>query len=126
MTDPYLYIAAVLSLVNPVVPAVNLPVNGLTGDGVCHLASLIFWAAHEAGLSTLAPTNHDFAVINEIPKSYGVSIYNLPGGFDIGAKQNLYITNNRSSPVTFVFDYDGDNLSLKIISSNDLLSDLVD
>ncbi|MDP3941703.1 MAG: VanW family protein, partial [bacterium] len=33
----------------------------LVGDGVCHLASLIYWAAKDAHLESLAPTNHNFA-----------------------------------------------------------------
>lgn len=32
----------------------------LAGDGVCHLASLIYWAAKDAGLEAYAPANHDF------------------------------------------------------------------
>ena len=34
----------------------------LYGDGVCHLASLINWAARDANLDVLAPANHDFAI----------------------------------------------------------------
>lgn len=89
----------------------------LTGDGVCHLASLIYWAAKDAGLSAYAPTNHNFAKINEVPKEYGVSIYALPGAFETSARQNLYITDNLDSPVTFVFNYDGENLSVNVLGS---------
>ncbi len=87
----------------------------LVGDGVCHLASLMYWAAKDAGLSALAPTNHDFAKINEVPKVYGTSIYSLPGSFDISARQNLYITNNQNKTVVFVFVYDGTDLKLSIL-----------
>ncbi len=80
----------------------------LTGDGVCHLASLMYRAAKDAGLATLAPTNHDFANIPEVPKQYGVSI------FAGHPEQNLYITNTFDKPVTFVFIYDGTNLEVKV------------
>src|SRR5258708_7217535 len=38
----------------------------LYGDGVCHFASLINWAARDAGLKVVAPTRHDFARIPDI------------------------------------------------------------
>lgn len=90
----------------------------LMGDGVCHLASLIFWAAKDAGLNAFAPTNHDFAKINEVPKEYGVSIYNLPGNFNLSARQNLYIKNIYDKPVVFLFNYNGTDLTLNIIRLN--------
>lgn len=63
----------------------------LTGDCVCHLASLIYWAARDAGLTALAPTNHDFTTIPEVPKEYGVSIYFTPGAREANAqKKSLY------------------------------------
>ncbi len=89
----------------------------LMGDGVCHLASLLYWASKDAGLATYAPTNHDFATINEVPKEYGVSIYNLPGGFEKSARQNLYITNSFNEPVSFIFNYDGVDLRVEITKS---------
>ena len=89
----------------------------LMGDGVCHLAALLYWAARDAGLGALAPTNHDFANIPEVPKEYGVSIYFLPGAHDANAKQNLYVTNTWDTPVQFVFAFDGTNLTVKVISS---------
>ena len=80
----------------------------LVGDGVCHLASLMYWAAKDAGLTTYAPSNHNFAKINEVPKVYGVAIQSpLPMG-------NLYIKNTLDKPVTFVFDYDGKNLNIDV------------
>jgi VanW like protein len=87
----------------------------LTGDGVCHLASLIYWAAKDAGLSALAPTNHSFANIPEVPKEYGVSIYYNPATHDSNAQQNLYITNTFDKPVEFAFAIDGTNLSVKVM-----------
>lgn len=84
----------------------------LTGDGVCHLASLIYWAAKDAGLESYAPSNHNFAKINDVPREFGVGIMSPnPLG-------NLYITNNKDKPVTFVFDYDGTNLSVSITEAN--------
>ncbi len=91
----------------------------LVGDGVCHLASIIYWAAKDAGLSTEAPTNHDFMEIPEVPKEYGVSIYNYPGKEDISSMQNLYITNNKEKSITFYFKFDGTNLAVFIFSDDD-------
>lgn len=82
----------------------------LTGDGVCHLASLMYMVAKNAGLETYAPANHNFAAIPGIPREYGVSIYS-------GTPQNLYITNNKPYPIKFVFDNRGDTLTLTIKES---------
>lgn len=94
----------------------------LMGDGVCHLASLINWVAQDADLEVVSPTNHDFAVIPEIPKEYGTSIYNSIGQESANALQNLYVKNNKSVPVTFVFNYDNENLRLSVIESKVILS----
>jgi hypothetical protein len=84
----------------------------LVGDGVCHLASLIYWTARDAGLSSYAPSNHNFAKINDVPKEYGVAIMSpSPLG-------NLYITNSKDKPVTFIFDYDGTNLAVSVTEIN--------
>lgn len=90
----------------------------LTGDGVCHLASLIYWTAKNANLETEAPTNHDFAAIADVPKEFGVSIYNLPGNTYSNSRQNLYITNNRSKEVAFNFEYKNDLLKLTVSEAN--------
>lgn len=90
----------------------------LYGDGVCHLASLIYWAAIDAGLLIKAPTNHDFAQIPEIPKEFGVSIYYMPGNKYGNALQNLYITNNLKNPIVFRFDYEKDTLKLVIVKDS--------
>lgn len=90
----------------------------LFGDGVCHLASLIYWVAKEAGLDAKAPTNHDFMAIPEIDKQYGVSIYSNPFSKDSNAQQNLYITNNTDKAVIFYFDYADDKLRVSIFKSN--------
>lgn len=84
----------------------------LTGDGVCHLASLLYWVAKDAGLDTKAPTNHDFASIPEVPKEYGVSIYSYPGKNRTDEVQNLYITNNKNKDIAFEFQYNGEKLSI--------------
>lgn len=86
----------------------------LTGDGVCHLASLIYWAAKNAGLDAYAPTNHDFAIIPEISKEYGVAIYKTPDNESSSAMQNLYVTNNKKNPVVFEFNYKNNELKLLI------------
>ncbi len=86
----------------------------LYGDGVCQLASLINWAARDAQLDVESPTNHDFASIPEVPKQYGVAIYFNPNSAGSSARENLYITNNTDKPVTFSFDYDGNELKVSV------------
>lgn len=82
----------------------------LIGDGVCHLASLMYWAASDAGLTTYNPSDHNFAKINEVPKEYGSGILSPnPLG-------NLYIVNNLEKPVTFKFDFDGENLTIEVVT----------
>lgn len=87
----------------------------LYGDGVCHLASLIYWVAKDARLDAVAPTNHDFMNIPKIPKQYGVAIYDNPATPGSNAKQNLYVTNNKDKTVTLVFDYANDNLKISAV-----------
>lgn len=89
----------------------------LIGDGVCHLASLMYWTALDAGLKTEAPTNHNFMPIPEIDRIYGVSIFSNPRGFG-DARQNLYITNNKTKPVEFDFDYIGGELTVSVVEIN--------
>ncbi|HSW70349.1 MAG TPA: VanW family protein [Gammaproteobacteria bacterium] len=84
----------------------------LVGDGVCHLASLLYWTAKDAGLDAYAPVRHDFAPVPEVPREFGVSIYATPGASYASQQQNLYITNNKSKDVSFVFAYDGQNLKI--------------
>lgn len=86
----------------------------LTGDGVCHLASLIDWASRDAGLVVDAPTSHDFANIPEIPKAFGVAIYSEKGDTNTSAQQNLYVTNNKDKPVYLVLDYKNNNLQASV------------
>lgn len=86
----------------------------LVGDGVCHLASLIYWAAKDAGLEVTAPTNHDFAHIEEIPKEYGVAIFYDPKNPGSNSLQNLYIQNNKNKTVEIEFSYNGERLAVDI------------
>ncbi len=86
----------------------------LVGDGVCHLASLINWAAQDAKLTTDAPTNHNFAVIPEIPAQYGVAIYNAPDEETVNEQQNLYIKNSYNIPINIEFRYANNKLSVGI------------
>lgn len=90
----------------------------LVGDGVCHLASFMHVVALEAGLTSVSLASHDFAKINEVSREYGVSIKYMPGEFSNSSRQNLYIVNTLDKPVTFVFDYDGVNLSVSVTESN--------
>ena len=89
----------------------------LMGDGVCHFASLFYWAAKDAGLATNQPVNHSFAVIPEFPREYGVSIYNTPENKAVGQAQNLYITNNKAEPIVFSVTYDGEKLTIAVLEA---------
>lgn len=86
----------------------------LYGDGVCHLASLIDWTAKDAGLDVDARVNHDFAVIPEVPKEYGVAIYNDPNNPSTSEMQNLYVTNNKNIPVRFTLTYSNNSVTVEI------------
>ncbi len=90
----------------------------LVGDGVCHLASLMYWVAKDAGLTAVAPTNHNFMAIPEIDKQYGVSIYSNPSSKGSSTKQNLYITNNTDKNVVFQFDYADGKLKAAILKES--------
>lgn len=86
----------------------------LFGDGVCDLASLMNWAAQDAGLTTVVPKDHrSVAQIPDVPDDYGVSIYKDPSA-NIGANNNLYITNTLDNAVKFSFDYQNDNLKVTV------------
>lgn len=84
----------------------------LVGDGVCHLASFMYVAAKNAGLEVEAPTPHDFAVIPDVQKKDGVSI------FSESASQNLYITNNKDEEIRFVFTNKNDILTIRVETAN--------
>lgn len=86
----------------------------LYGDGVCHFASLINWAATDAGLKVVAPTNHDFAVIPGIDRQYGTAIYYSPGASAANQAQNLYVENTFNKPVKLVFTYNNNVLTVAV------------
>jgi hypothetical protein len=86
----------------------------LYGDGVCHLASLINWVARDAGLKVVAPVNHNFAKIPEIPSEYGTAIYTAPGESSASEMQNLYVENNKDRPVHLIFDYSNNTLTVTV------------
>lgn len=86
----------------------------LMGDGVCHLASLIYWAAKDAGLEVKAPTNHDFANIPQVPREDGVAIYFMPGQTSTNAQENLYVKNDLNQDVILSFVYDGHDLTASV------------
>lgn len=86
----------------------------LYGDGVCHLASLMNWVAHEAGLRVVAPVNHDFLPVPGVPKEYGTSIIWLPEGGWRSQNQNLYVENSLSFPVKFTFKVEKTTVELTL------------
>ena len=86
----------------------------LYGDGVCHFASLMNWAARDAGLEVVAPTPHNFAVIPDINAKYGTAIYDAAGETSTNEAQNLYVENITDKPVQFVFTYVNDVLTVSI------------
>lgn len=86
----------------------------LVGDGVCHLASFLNVAARDAGLSVYFPKDHNFASIPQVDRSDGVSIYYAPTNDNLSMNRNLYITNSRPSPVSFLFVYDGQALTITV------------
>lgn len=86
----------------------------LYGDGVCHIASLINWAAIDAGLKTVVPKDHrSVGPIPDVPDDYGVSIYK-DAGKNSGANNNLYIINTKDREVKFHFEYDGTNIKVYV------------
>lgn len=88
----------------------------LYGDGVCHLASLINWAAKDAGLNVEAPVSHDFATISGIDPKYGTSIFFLPGNLSANSRQNLYVENSLEKPVIFQIVTRGSTLKVRLLS----------
>lgn len=97
----------------------------LMGDGVCHLASLFYWAAKDAGLTAVAPTNHNFMPIPEIPREYGVAIYSMPDNPAGNAQQNLYVKNDNTEPVKFEISYNGEKLNVKVLEEIKTNTDLL-
>ncbi len=90
----------------------------LVGDGVCHFASIIYWAAKDAGLDALRTKSHSIAKIQEVPDEFGVSIYVDPNS-GYGARNNLYVTNNKDHDIKFRFQYqEGGALEVSVIEEN--------
>jgi len=89
-------------------------VGGLSGNGVCHLASLMNWTAAEAGLEVVAKVNHNFHPIPGVPRQYGTSIRSLPKGTN-SQRQNLYLKNPFAFPITFSFEVNGQLVNLKLL-----------
>lgn len=90
----------------------------LIGDGVCHLASFMYVAALEAGLSAEAPTNHDFMEIPGVSKEFGVSILYNPVNKSTSTAQNLYITNTKDTAIAFVFTHEENSLDVSVEEIN--------
>lgn len=90
----------------------------LVGDGVCHLASFLKVAAKKAGLMIEAPVSHDFAPIPDVAREDGVSIYYTPFDKNTSTQQNLYITNNKSNTIAFVFSHKNHELNIKVQELN--------
>lgn len=86
----------------------------LYGDGVCHFASLINWAARDAGLKVVAPVNHDFAVIPGVDRKYGTAIYYSSEEHGMNQAQNLYVENTFDKPIRLVFTYNKNTLSVGV------------
>lgn len=86
----------------------------LFGDGVCHLASLLNWAALSAGIETYVPKSHSIAKIPDIDEEYGVSIYVVETEKESGTKNNLYITNTKSTPIEFKFIYNHEQVIIEV------------
>src|SRR5581483_11820012 len=86
----------------------------LVGDGVCHLASLMYWVAKDAGLDAVAPTRHDFAPVPEVPREFGTAIYFFGGKSQTNELQNLYVRNNQNKDISFLFDYNGTDLKISV------------
>jgi len=89
----------------------------LPGSGVCYLASLINWAATEAGLEITALANHDFEPVPGVPRQYGTSIF-YDGASANSRRQNLYVTNRLSGPVTFHFEVTREEVVLSIYQAD--------
>jgi len=90
--------------------------DGLSGNGVCHLATLINWVSSEAGLGVTAKVNHDFYPVPGIDRKYGTSIIYLPGEITT-QMQNLYVINNTGKQVKFVFKADYYKVELSILKN---------
>lgn len=92
-------------------------VDGLWGNGVCHIASFLNMAGAKAGLKVTAKVNHNFAPIYEVPNRFGTAIY-----FDSeknlnSQKQNLYLENTQLNPVTILFSIGETNVEIVVVET---------
>ena len=94
----------------------------LTGDGVCHLASLMYLVAKQTKLHVVAPTNHSFAQIPDIPAEFGVSIYHSGEKSTANEVQNLYIKNTTDKDIVFEFGYNGKEVAFSIKGQDDIFA----
>jgi hypothetical protein len=86
----------------------------LYGDGVCHLASLLNQAAKDANLKVVAPVNHDFALIPDMPREFGTAIYYSPNEHSVSEQQNLYIQNTLDKPISIVIESQEKNVNVRV------------
>lgn len=89
--------------------------DGLWGDGVCHLATLINWVSSKAGLRVKALVNHDFFPVPGVDRKYGTSIVYIPGSYTT-EMQNLYVENTFNSPVLLKFSARSDGVDLSVVA----------
>lgn len=89
-------------------------IDGLWGNGVCHLASFFNWVGSEAGLKVTAKVNHNFAPIYGVPKIYGTAVYYATGQETSNAKQNLYLENTKPNPVTITISIDDKKVEMLV------------
>lgn len=88
--------------------------NGLGGNGVCHLASLMNWVARDANLEVTAKVNHDFWPVPGISREYGTAIFYSDVDNFTAQNQNLYIKNNFDYPVEFKFNVEENKVKLAV------------
>jgi hypothetical protein len=86
--------------------------GGIGGNGVCHLASFINWAASQAGLEVKARVNHNFAPVPGIPRQFGTTIF-----YPHPAK-NLYLKNTLNFPIIFTFQATPQKITLAIFQNS--------
>lgn len=95
-------------------------IDGLWGNGICHLASFLNMAAARAGLKVTAKVNHNFAPIYGVPKNYGTAIYYETGQEVSNANQNLYLENQGLNPLTITVSVDDKNVEMLVTATVDL------
>jgi len=90
-------------------------VDGLYGNGVCHLASVLNWLGITSRLEVTAKVNHDFFPVKGVPQKYGTSILYM-GGYS-SQMQNLYIKNTYSHPITLVFNINPQRVVISVVKT---------